>query len=158
MRLSLGTMLVIHAWNKVAGQGGLAGTAQWFEALGMRPGRLHARLAALTEATAGVLMIAGLIQPLSSAAFIGLMAVAALTDHRGKGFFVFRGGWEYVALVGVFAAALASTGPGRLSLDHRLGWGWSGQASMLTAVIVGLTFATFLVVTARRETRQGVPS
>ena len=37
------------------------------------------------------------------------MTVASLTDHRGKGFFIFKGGWEYVAFVGAIAVALHSS-------------------------------------------------
>jgi putative oxidoreductase len=76
-------------------------------------------------------MACGLAFPLAGAAFSGLMSFAAVTDHRGKGFFVFKGGWEYVALIGVIAAALVSIGPGRYSADAALGWhlagpGWAG--------------------------------
>jgi putative oxidoreductase len=41
------------------------------------------------------------------------MTVAGLTDHRGKGFFIFKCGWEYVGFVGAVAVALAFLGPGR---------------------------------------------
>src|SRR5690606_22388260 len=99
LRLALGPMLVVHGWNKVKGAGGLAGTTGWFEALGLRPAALHARLAAVTEIAAGLLLTLGLLTGLASAAFVGLMAVAMLTDHRGKGYFVFKGGSEYVIVV-----------------------------------------------------------
>jgi putative oxidoreductase len=141
IRLALGLMLMTHGLNKVFGAGGIAGTARWFEGLGLRPGRLHAQAAAATEIGAGVLVCLGLCFPLPCAAFVGLMTVAGLTDHRGKGFFVFKGGWEYVALVGVIAVALAVLGPGRWSLDaliglrlHGLGW---GLAVLLAGVIAG---------------------
>ena len=52
LRLALGPMLVLHGLNKV--RGGLSGTAGWFESLGLRPGWLHARVAAATEIGAGV--------------------------------------------------------------------------------------------------------
>ncbi len=51
LRLALGPMLVLHGLNKV--QGGLDGTAGWFESLGLKPGWLHARVAAFTEIGAG---------------------------------------------------------------------------------------------------------
>src|SRR5437868_2708441 len=108
VRLALGPMLFLHGWNKVAGAGGLAGTARWFEALGLRPAHVHARLAAATELGAGVLMTVGLLTGPTATAFVGLMAVATLTDHRGKGYFVFRGGWEYTVLVGMVAVGLAA--------------------------------------------------
>jgi putative oxidoreductase len=83
----------------------------------------------------------GVVFPAACAAFVGLMTVAGLTDHRGKGFMVFKGGWEYVALVGAVAVALALLGPGRWSLDAQLGLklygiGW-GLAVLLVGVVAG---------------------
>jgi putative oxidoreductase len=153
IRLALGGMLVVHGYNKVFGPGGLTGTAGWFEGLGLRPGWLHARLAATNEIGAGLLMACGLVFPLAGAAFIGLMSVAAVTDHRGKGFFVFKGGWEYVALIGVIAAGLVCTGPGRYSVDHALGWNLSGPGWAGLAIVVGLVAAAGLYLTATRGNR-----
>jgi len=137
MRLTLGLMLMTHGVNKIAGSGGIAGTARWFEALGLRPGKLHAWLAAMTEIGAGALMVVGLAFPAACAAFVGLMTVAALTDHRGKGFFVFKGGWEYTAVVASIATSLAITGPGRFSLDEAIGIEAHGVGWGLAALLVG---------------------
>ncbi len=150
MRLALGGMLAVHGLNKVFGPGGLAGTARWFEGLGLRPGWLHARLAAGNEIGAAVLIASGLAFPLAGAAYIGLMSVAAVTDHRGKGFFVFKGGWEYVALIGVISAALVSTGPGAYSLDSAFGWHLSGPGWAGLAIVVGLAAAAGLYLSATR--------
>ena len=150
IRLALGGMLCVHGLNKILGAGGLTGTARWFEGLGLRPGWLHARLAAGNETGAGLLMACGFLFPLAGAAFIGLMTVAALTDHRGKGFFVFKGGWEYVALIGVISAALVSTGPGSYSLDRALGWHFSGPGWAALAIVVGVVAAGGLMLVATR--------
>jgi putative oxidoreductase len=150
IRLALGSMLAVHGLNKVLGPGGLAGTARWFDGLGLRPGWLHARLAAGNEIGAGLLMAFGLAFPFAGAAFIGLMAVAAMTDHRGKGFFVFKGGWEYVALIGAVSAALVSTGPGSWSLDHVIGWHLAGPGWAGLAILVGVAAAGGLLVIAAR--------
>jgi putative oxidoreductase len=142
IRVALGLMLMAHGMNKAFGRGGIHGTASWFEALGLRPGYFHAWVAATTEIGAGALMALGLLFPAPCAAFVGLMVVAALTDHRGKGFFVFKGGWEYTAVVTAVAAALGLTGPGRWSLDHAIGiqlhgWGW-GCAAFLVGLVAGV--------------------
>jgi putative oxidoreductase len=148
LRLALGPMLITHGYNKVFGSGGLEGTTKWFDGLGLQPAWLHARLAATTEITAGALITVGALNPLPSAAVIGLMATAAATDHRGKGFFIFKGGWEYVAVVGTAAAALASLGYGRFSLDHLRGRHRSGLAWALAAAAVGVGNAGALLATS----------
>ncbi len=150
LRLALGPMLVLHGANKVWGGGGLSGTAGWFESLGLRPGRLHARVAAATELVAGVLVTLGLFTGLAATAFVGLMTVAALTDHRGKGFFVFKGGWEYVAVVAMVAVALAVVGPGAWSLDAALGLPLSGPWWGLVAAVGGVAAAGALLALFRR--------
>ncbi|MCU1692869.1 MAG: DoxX family protein [Frankiales bacterium] len=156
LRVFLGVMLLVHGLNKTSGPGGLSGTAGWFESLGLRPGMLHARAAAANEIGAGVLLTLGLLTPLAVAAFVGLMLVAALTDHRGKGFFIFKGGWEYVGLVAVGALAVALLGPGSVSLDAALdldrgGWGWALGALALGG-LGGLGFlAVFLLPSLRAQ-------
>jgi putative oxidoreductase len=145
LRLGLGPMLVAHGSNKVWGKGGLDGTTGWFESLGLRPAAVHARLAAGTEIGAGVLLTAGAFAPLPEAAAIGLMATAAATDHRGKGFFVFKGGWEYVAVVAVANMALAGLGHGRWSVDRLIGNGRKGAAWAAFAAAFGIANAAALV-------------
>lgn len=154
LRLALGPMLAVHGLNKVAGSGGLAGTAGWFESLGLRPGWLHARLAALTEIGAGVLVTLGLLTGLAAMAFVGLMVVAMLTDHKGKGYFVFKGGWEYVLLVAMAAVALAAGGPGRWSLDHLLGLDLAGGWWALVAAVGGALAALGLLAAFHRPKAQ----
>ncbi|MGD9961959.1 DoxX family protein [Nocardioides sp.] len=139
IRLALGPMLVAHGLNKVFGPGGLEGTERWFAGLGLRPARLHARLAAGTEIATGALMSVGLLTGPVAAGFVGLMLVAGLTDHRGKGYFVFKGGSEYVVLVATVALGLAATGPGAWSLDHVLGLDYAGSAWAGAALVGGVT-------------------
>lgn len=153
VRLALGPMLFIHGWNKVAGAGGIGGTVRWFEGLGLRPAWLHARLAAATELGAGVLVTTGLLTGLGASAFVGLMTVAALTDHRGKGYFVFKGGCEYTLLIAMVAVALAAVGPGRWSLDHAAGLRLSGAAWAGIALLVGVGVAGALLALSYRPTR-----
>lgn len=150
LRLAIGPMLITHGYNKVFGSGGLEGTTKWFDGLGLRPAWVHARLAATTEITAGALITVGAFNPLPAAAVIGLMTTAAATDHRGKGFFIFKGGWEYVAVVGTAAAALASLGYGRFSLDHLLRRQRSGLRWALAAAALGLGNAGALLASSYR--------
>ncbi len=155
MRAALGPMLVAHGANKVFGSGGIAGTTRWFEGLGLRPAAVHARVAAATEIAAGLAMLLGLLTAVTASAFVGLMVVAALTDHRGKGYFVFKGGSEYVLLVAAVAIGLAATGPGEWSLDHALGLDLAGPWWALGATSAGLSAAGLLLSTSYQPGHKG---
>lgn len=154
LRATLGPMLFAHGWNKVAGPGGIKGTTGWFEALGLRPAEVHARMAAGTEMAAGAGIALGAAGPLPAAAAVGLMAVAARTDHRGKGFFVFKGGWEYAGVVGGAAVALAALGHGRYSLDGLLRRQQAGAGTALLAAGLGAASAAALLAACYRPARQ----
>ncbi len=150
IRLAVGPMLIAHGYNKVWGGGGLEGTERWFASLGFQPAKVHARMAAATEIGTGTLITVGALNPLPSAALIGLMTVAARTDHRGKGFFVFKGGWEYTAVLGVLGAALAAMGYGRWSVDRLVGRHRRGLGAALVAVALGLGNASALMAASYR--------
>ena len=140
LRVVFGVFLAYHGYNKVFGGGGVAGTARWFGAIGMKWPIWQARLAATTEIGAGLLFAAGLITPLAGAGIIGLMIVAIVVAHWKVGFFIFEPdqGWEYCASIAVVAFAVSMAGGGRWSLDNALGIefrGWSGAA---IAGVVGI--------------------
>lgn len=78
------------------------------------------------------------------------MTVAARTDHRGKGFFVFKGGWEYVGVVGGAAVALAALGNGRYSVDGLLRRGRAGAGPAVLAAGVGVASAAALLALCYR--------
>lgn len=150
LRLALGSMLVAHGWNKIFGSGGLDGTTRWFASLGLRPAWVHARIAALTELAVGGLVLAGLLTALTAAAVIALMTVAALTDHRGKGYFVFKGGNEYTIIVAMVALSLAALGPGAWSLDSVLRLDLSGAIWASSALVLGGVSALLLLAVCFR--------
>jgi putative oxidoreductase len=144
LRVVLGLTMAAHGYNKFFGKGGLAGTAGWFDGMGMRPGMFHARIAAATEMSAGLGLAVGLLTPVPAAAFVALMFVAAWTVHRPNGFFIVKEGWEYNLILAAAAVAIATVGVGRISLDYALfhttglyGYlhGWWG---LVIAVVLGL--------------------
>jgi len=154
LRLIVGPMLFTHGYNKVFGPGGLAGTTRWFASLGLKPAAVHARMAAATELGAGTLLTLGAASPLPAAATIGLMTVAARTDHKGKGFFVFKGGWEYTGVVAGVAAVIAALGPGRLSVDAIRGRQRGGILWALLAVAIGVGSAFGLLGASYRPEKK----
>ena len=118
---------------------------------------MHARLAAVTEIGAGVFLTLGLLTGLDAAAFVGLMTVAAFTDHRGKGYFVFKGGCEYTVLVAVVAVGVAALGPGRWSLDRAFGIDLSGGGWALVAAVLGVVAAAGMLSTLYRPQVETTP-
>ncbi|MGO9455719.1 MAG: DoxX family protein [Acidimicrobiales bacterium] len=135
LRFGVAAVFMAHGINHIFGGGKIAGTARWFESLGMKPGILHAWTASLTEVGAATLLILGLLTPLAGAGVVGVMLVAWITNHRGNGFFIFRPGegWEYVMTLTILGAVIGTLGPGHWSIDgqvHALRqlWGWPGFA------------------------------
>ena len=117
LRVVAGVTLFLHGYNKVFRGGKIeaVGGLDTVIPAGMKPGRLNAWMAASTEMGAGVLLTVGLLTPFAAAGLIGIMVVAARTDHRGS-VFMFKNGWESVMVLGVLgwgigaavAAAVAS--------------------------------------------------
>ena len=148
LRLGAGGVLAAHGAQKLLGWfggGGIEGTGQFMESVGYAPGRASATAAGLAEAGGGTLLALGLATPAAGAAAAGAMAGASAV-HAPNGFFNQSGGYEYAATLGLTAAGLAVTGPGRLSLDHALGHtvnrSWMvpaalGATGLVTALIVG---------------------
>ncbi len=118
VRLGLGLTLAAHGLNKFFGGGRIPGTAGWFESIGMKPGKLHAILAASMETIAGLLFAAGLVTTFAAAGFVGLMVVAALLVHTKGGFFITSGGWEYTFVLALVPVTTAMIGPGKWSVDE----------------------------------------
>jgi putative oxidoreductase len=141
LRVGVGAVMLAHGINHIRGGGKIAGTARWFESLGMKPGKLHAWLASLTEVFVGPMLILGLLTPVAAAGVVGVMAVAWITNHRGNGFFIFRPGegWEYVMTLTIAALAIGAIGPGEWSLDNALDLldDLTGTTGLLIAALAG---------------------
>ncbi|MCW2889293.1 MAG: putative oxidoreductase [Streptosporangiaceae bacterium] len=158
LRAVVGGTIIAHGWNHAFGGGRLPGTARWFESIGIRPGRVHALFATLTELLAGALLLAGLLNALAAAAVLGTMLVALVANHRKNGFFIFRPGegYEYVLMISLVACAMAALGAGRISLDQLLGldkiagFGLAGWTGLLVALMGGGGGAALLLATSWR--------
>jgi putative oxidoreductase len=148
VRWAVGATMLVHGLNHWRGGGRIEGTARWFSGLGLRHGRLQAWMSVVTEVGAGALLVIGLLTPLACAAVMSVMLIAGLLAHRPNGFFVFRDGYEYVLVLSVTCLALATVGPGKLSVDYAAGitiTGWAGGGVALGVAVVATTgmLATF---------------
>jgi putative oxidoreductase len=141
LRVLVGALFMGHGLQKLRGWFGgygIEGTGQFFESVGLRPGKRHATAAGAAETAGGALLALGLLTPVASAALIGVMATAVKTVHMEKGPWVSDGGWEYNAVIIAALAALTETGPGAVSLDRTLGTELSGPFWAFAALAAGL--------------------
>jgi putative oxidoreductase len=131
LRVAFGLTMAAHGYAKVFKGGKLDGTAGWFDSIGMKPGAVHARMAAFSEILTGLGLAVGLLTTFSAAGFVGLMVVAGYVVHRSNGFFIVSEGWEYTFILAVAAVGIAMLGPGAWSIDDAIGLaqdfdGWTG--------------------------------
>lgn len=140
LRVALGLTIATHGSQKLFGWfggGGIDGTGMFFTSLGYPSGKVMAVVAGLCETLGGLGLALGLLTPLAGAAVLGAMVNAVSADWSG-GFFSPKG-IEYPLLIGLAAAGLALTGPGRIAADrflpglrtHRLAY---GAAAVVIAV------------------------
>jgi putative oxidoreductase len=153
-RVTIGLLFVGHGTQKLFGWfggPGPEGTGQFFETLGLKPGRRNAILSGLAEAGGGALFAAGAGIPLAAAAVSGSMITAIKTAHWEKGVWVSGGGYEYnlVLLAAVFG--LTENGPGPWSLDGVLGRERWGTGWALAALAAGAAGSASVLGAARLE-------
>jgi len=124
LRVAIGIVFLAHGaqtlFGAFGGQG-IAETAQSMGELGLQPGAFFAVLLGLAEFGGGLFLLVGLLTPLAGLAIAGVMTVAIITVTGPNGFFSQDQGYEFNMVLIAVALALAITGPGRLSLDQRLG-------------------------------------
>ena len=116
LRVSLGTMYLTHGVVLKWMGFGLAGTAQFFESLGL-PGAL-AYATVFAEAIGGVLLILGIQSRWVALALLPIL-LGALWVHAGNGwvFSAPNGGWEYPLYLVVLSVVQALLGDGAHALS-----------------------------------------
>jgi len=150
LRLVVGPVFAFHGYAKITRGGRLAGTAGWFDSMGMRPGHLHARFAAFGELLTGTCLALGFLTSFAGLGLVALMSVAVWTVHRGNGLLVMKDGWEYNLVLGAIGVTLATMGPGEWSLDEALGLDLNGATGLVISLVGGLSAATALLATCYR--------
>ncbi|HEY3142182.1 MAG TPA: DoxX family protein [Acidimicrobiales bacterium] len=140
VRVVIGGLFVAHGAIKFTERfGGLgldrAGAA--FAGWNLRPGRVFAAVAGVTEIAAGTLLILGLATPVAAGALVGVLVNINRTAHAGKGLWYWNDGWEYNLALLAGVVALAFTGAGAASLDSALGLDLARWAWGIGAVVAG---------------------
>jgi putative oxidoreductase len=153
IQLTVGALVFGHGAQKLLGWFGgfgIEGTAGYMESIGLRHGKLMAASAGITEITGGLLLATGLFVPLGAALVASAMLVAARTDHRGKGLWIWNYGSEHVLTNAAVVIGLAIAGPARWSLDTVVGWDVHGLGWGIGAAVVALIGGSSVLSLFRR--------
>jgi putative oxidoreductase len=159
LRLTIGGTFFVHGTQKLFGWfggHGPDGSGQFFESLGLRPGRRNAIAAGSAETGCGVLVALGLATPLAAAGLSAVMITALRTVIWKEGFKPATG--EHEVLLAVAALALTDTGPGAPSLDSALGLERSGPGWMLAALGAGAAGSAMAISMGRRQPPAPAPA
>jgi putative oxidoreductase len=125
LRLTVGGIMAVHGWQKLTEMGpAMFGTSMLAD-LGLPAPALLGWVVTLTELTAGTLLVLGLLTRLSAALLSGVLLGAAVLVKPGLGIIAPLGaalpGAELDLALLAGAVGVLLLGPGRPSLDHRLG-------------------------------------
>jgi putative oxidoreductase len=154
LRVVVGLLFAAHGAQKLFGWfggHGRAGTAGFFEGIGLRPGHLHATAAGWSEFGGGLALALGLLTPVAAAALIAVMTAAIMTVHWSKGPWAAGGGYEYNLVLIAVAFALAAVGPGHWALDHAFTFKDHGALWGIGALVVGGIGGAGAVLAGRGE-------
>jgi putative oxidoreductase len=119
LRVSLGVMFIAHSLVLKYFVFGLAGTAQFFESLGLPAGLAY--LTFWAELLGGLALVAGFATRWVVLALIPVL-IGATWVHAGNGwvFSAANGGWEYPAFLIAASLVLALLGDGPYALGNRI--------------------------------------
>jgi putative oxidoreductase len=124
IRLIIGLTFATHDTQKLFGWfggHGNAGTGDWFESIGMKPGKALAITAGLAELIGGLLFAGGVFLWIAAILIIGSMLVAIVKVHGANGYWVTQNGYEYKMELIVIALGVAMIGAGDYSLAALIG-------------------------------------
>jgi putative oxidoreductase len=152
LRVTVGSIFVEHGTQKLFGWfggHGPDGTGQFFESVGLRPGRRNALAAGAAEAGGGALLALGLATPAAAAAVGSVMITALRTVVWRDGIKVGTGGYELLLLAN--GLAVADLGPGPLSLDAVLGQERRGVRWAIAAFGAAAAGSALAIAAGRRR-------
>ncbi|MGI8556939.1 MAG: DoxX family protein [Solirubrobacteraceae bacterium] len=153
-RVIIGVLFIGHGtqkWFGWFGGPGIDGATGMMESLGLRPARRNAVAASATETIGGAMLVLGALTPIAAAALVGTMVTAARTVHLKNGPWNSNGGYEYNVVLIAALLALVDGGPGKVSLDGRLGIHDTGAAWAVAALAAGIAGSTAVIEAGGRS-------
>jgi len=118
LRVAVGAVFAAHGWQKISG--GVEGVSGFFGSVGIPAPTFFAYIVSYVEFLGGIALILGLFTYWVSILLAIIMVVALFTVHLPNGFYVNKGGYEFVLVLLASAATLNILGPGRFALENKL--------------------------------------
>jgi putative oxidoreductase len=155
LRFAVGGTFFAHGMQKVFGMWGgpgVAGFARNLEGFGYEQATTLSWVGGITELVAGAFVVLGVVTPLAAAALLAIKINAVLVK-MGSGFFIASAAGanavELDVVLGLAAAALVFTGPGRVALDNGRPWHRRPLSWGVLSLVVGVAAAVLVYVLLR---------
>jgi putative oxidoreductase len=155
LRFGVGGTFFAHGMQKVFGLWGgpgIAGFARTLEGFGFRQATTLSWVTGISELVAGAFVVLGFVTPLAAVGLLGIM-INTVTLKFGNGFFIASpagaGAVELDVVLGLAAAALVLTGPGRVALDNGRAWHRRPASWGVLALVIGVVAAVLVLVLMR---------
>ena len=143
-----GMQIVFGLW----GGPGVEGFARTLEGFGYQQAATLSWVTGITALVGGALVVLGFLTPLAAAGLLALM-INTVTIKFGNGFFIASpagaGAVELEVVLGLAAAALVLTGPGRVALDNGRAWHRRPASWGVLALVIGVAAAVLVLVLLR---------
>ncbi|HVW82175.1 MAG TPA: DoxX family protein [Mycobacteriales bacterium] len=152
-RVVIGGLFVGHGLQKLQAKfdgPGIEETAKMMDGIEMRPAKVHAYAAGVTETTGGTLLALGAMTPLAAASLIGTMITAIRKVHLPNGVWITNRGYEYNLVLIAALMAIVDGGPGPVSIDALRHKSRHGLPAMLGALGLGAAASTLAIELGRR--------
>ena len=155
LRFAVGGTFFAHGMQKVFGLWGgpgIDGFARMLEGFGFQQATTLSWVTGITELVAGAFVVLGFLTPLAAAGLLAIM-INTVALKFGNGFFIASpagaGAVELEVVLGLAAAALVLTGPGRVALDNGRAWHRRPASWGVLALVIGVAAAVLVFVLLR---------
>ncbi len=156
LRLAVGGTFFAHGMQKVFGLWGgpgIAGFARMLDGYGYQQATTLSWVTGIGELVAGAFVVLGVLTPIAAAGLVAVKINAVLIK-LSSGFFVASpAGADAVELdvvLGLSAAAIVFTGPGRIALDNGRPWHRRPASWGVLALVIGVAAGVLVYVLLRR--------
>jgi putative oxidoreductase len=119
LRLAVGAVFMVHGYQKFF-EMGLAGVGGFFGSLGVPAAAFFAVVVSTVELVGGLMLVVGLFTHWAGKLLAINMLVAFALVHVHNGFYVNKGGFEFVLVLFAASIALSIMGAGKWSLDAKV--------------------------------------